>query len=324
MIQLHILYPGTTKIADEILVSNLASARLRLGPLVHAAKKSGWALTIGDIIPNSATHVVVGKIGATDIRNREVQWLNQISIASAWGAQIFVDYTDHHLETGSVMTPFYESLSSFDCNFVVPNAALAEVLWSQCKSLTLHVIDDWMEYQPISPKTSPSKTTRILWFGHSSNAQFLAELLTIWPTISKPTELMVVSSAQTLEVLRQYSFKDQPNVGVKFIPWSVDSVPRIAKLCDCAVIPSDLNSPKRFASNNRLVTALMLGLPTVATPLPSYREFEEFFTVLNVETLSSMLNAPEQKAASVRVFQARYADRFRLGTLSNQWQNLMT
>ncbi|MDC3250994.1 hypothetical protein OAU03_01255 [Luminiphilus sp.] len=267
--------------------------------------------------------MIVGKIGGADIESRAPHWLFQIATALASGTRVFVDYTDHHLETKSVMTPFYEKLCLSNCDFVVPTTGLAQMLRSKFESLALHVIEDWLEYDMIAPKIGVAEITKALWFGHPSNARFLIQLLHIWPATTRRAELNIVSSPQILDILNRHSFSKKPNVKVSYIPWSLEVLPKLAKDCHCAVIPSDLKSAKRFASSNRLVTALALGLPTVATPLSSYKEFEKYFSALSAETLAQVLEAPNSHCGSVSAFQSRYAKRFTLDALSSQWQKLI-
>ena len=323
MLQLHILYPGANVAPSALFSSTLASARMRLGPLVHASQERFLPLTIGDTVPPSTTHVIVGKIGGADIENRAPHWLHQIATALEDGTRVFVDYSDHHLETESVMTPFYEQLSLLSCDFVVPTTGLAQRLRTKFKSLVLHVIEDWLEYDMIAPKVGVADITRALWFGHPSNARFLIDLLYIWPATKRHVELKIVSTPQTLNIINGHSFSKIPNVEVSYAPWSLDVLPKLANVCHCAVIPSDLKSPKRFASNNRLVTALALGLPTVATPLPSYKEFGRYFSALSAETLAQVLEDPDSHCDSVSAFQSHYAKRFTLDSLSSQWQRII-
>ena len=57
-----------------------------------------------------------------------------------------------------------------------------------------------------------------------------------------------------------------------------------AKGCHVALIPSNAGDPrKNGASNNRVVTALALGLVPMATIIESYREFEDDCVPISAE-----------------------------------------
>lgn len=322
---LHILTPGNDVDPDQLSGLSLASSRLRLGPAVNAAKTLGMTVTAGDQCASSASVVLIGKIGAGNINQRAAHWLRTLGLAKDRDARVILDYTDHHLETSSVMTPFYQqAVTAADC-ISVPTPALADVLKPKVSSeADICVIDDFLEYTFIPPQARKSSSPLGLWFGHPSNARFLGQLIEAWPDLPHPGELLVVSSTPTLDVLQKFPFSSAPRTTIKFMPWSLKAMKRAASACDYAVIPSDPNSPKRFASNNRLVTALALGLPTVATAIPSYQEFAPYFTALGTSEATSLMTRPDGFLDSVHRFQAEQADRFSRQNVLDAWVSVLS
>lgn len=58
---------------------------------------------------------------------------------------------------------------------------------------------------------------------------------------------------------------------IDIIPWSVQNLVRQAELCSFALIPINLNDKFGYAkSENKLLSMFYLGLPTLASPIPSY------------------------------------------------------
>ena len=102
----HILLGGPSQAPLELHTSVLASARLRLAVAAAAAQKMGQGVTIGELCPESANNLIIGKIGSNDLEARQELWLRQIKQLKLQGAKIVLDYTDHHLGNNSVMTPF--------------------------------------------------------------------------------------------------------------------------------------------------------------------------------------------------------------------------
>jgi len=61
-----------------------------------------------------------------------------------------------------------------------------------------------------------------------------------------------------------------------YLDWSAETFSDALRLHAIALIPIRENPFTRCKTNNRLVTALAVGVAVVATGIPSYRPFEEF------------------------------------------------
>ena len=106
---------------------------------------------------------------------------------------------------------------------------------------------------------------------------------------------------------------------VHFRLWSQQALQEVAATASLTVIPSSFESRKQFASSNRLVTSLALGLPVVATPLPSYLEFAEHFCELGSDAANEFFTDPQQALPKVLSFQHQYAERFSVEKIANDW-----
>ena len=320
MLRLHILTSSPHREPKSLSFSTMASDRLRLWPLAYAAENKGVHVTIGDSIPHATNIVAVGKIGENAVRSLGSTWLKQIQNAKLNGCRVFIDYTDHHLINSNLMTLFYEKLLSIGVEYTVPNLYLASELQKLgIESKCTHVIEDLCEYSILRPTLSKSEVTSVLWFGHPSNILPLAVTLDNWPKTKKKVELSIVSTRAAVNVLQNYAYTNTPNIRFNFTEWSVQSVYQLAKSSDFAIIPIDRGSSKNFVSNNRLVTALQLGLPVIATSVPSYQQLSEYFRDLDDCSLRQLIDNPEIEHEKVLNFQENIGARFSLHHVSNNW-----
>ena len=67
-------------------------------------------------------------------------------------------------------------------------------------------------------------------------------------------------------------------IPVRYRPWRPRTFAGQFKANDVCLIPNDVNPFTVCKSNNRVVLALMMGVPVVADPIPSYRELSAFVT----------------------------------------------
>ena len=322
---LHILLPGDSTDPDLLRGSSLASARLRLAPAAKAVRALGWQVTVGARPPSNTTLLLVGKIGAANIEQTSEQWLTLIRSARAAKCQVILDYTDHHLATRSLMSPFYTQACPLADVICVPTTALAETLNNSIKqTVVTRVVPDLLEYPLVAPiRRQDMERPRGLWFGHPSNAHFLGAFLDSWGPSLVDRELILVSAPQTLDILKRYPFSRPPQVRLAFQPWSIGAVAKMATQSDYCVIPSDLNSPKKYASNNRLVTALALGLPTVATPLPSYQPYSAYYAEVGTDRASIVFETPWEEHNLIKDFQEACGSDYQEQAVTEGWQDAL-
>ena len=321
MNHLHLLAPAEYQDIPALFTAALASVRLRLAPLARAAISNHITVTIGDRIPTAATIIYVGKPHGTSTKHRDQKtegWRAEISRAISRGRRVFVDYTDDHCDADSPFHQPYDHAFSLGAAAVTSSVALAEKLRGDYGVEHIQSVEDWVEHHSRPPYQKDNPVIKALWFGHETNIISLVNALECWPRSVRPTELTVCTSRSGLTLLKRLG-ATSPNLHVKFLDWSPLTVASVAEQSDYCLVTAETNGPKRFASNNRLVTSLNLGLPTIATPLKSYSEFSNFFLPLSNASITQATSNPASLFDAVTAFQSAYSERFSLENISLQW-----
>lgn len=121
---------------------------------------------------------------------------------------------------------------------------------------------------------------RIVWYGNAGpdGPTFgLSHLPRVLPHLEalsaqKDIELTVISNSE--ELFQKYLGK--VSFPVRYYEWNYETFPRIFRRQDVCIIPVDSNPFTACKTNNRLVLSLMMGVPVIADPIPSYDEFRDF------------------------------------------------
>ena len=274
---------------------------------------------MGDYIPHHADIVLVGKLKTHEITIRQPKWLQQLHEVAGRGGNIVVDYTDHHLAITSPQSDFYREIAGIANRFIVPSQAMADILCTLVEA-PVNVVEDKLEFGPLPPKLPEHYSNTVLWFGHGSNLKFLAHLIEHWPEPAIDKSLLIVSGKGGDSLLRKYLSGKPVKIDLQYLEWGINTLLLAARRADAAVIPSSMDSYKKYASNNRLVTSLTFGLPTVATTLPSYFEFKECFADLGSATGEAVLANPKLGLNGVRTFQEHHMPRFSPHAIVSRWR----
>ena len=323
MSHLHWLIPSG--LSSEIVAlkrSTLASVRLRCVPSILSVCDMNWKVTCGEHVTSMPSVLLIGKIGANNIEVRQALWLEQIKGAKK-SAKIFLDYTDHHLGFNSPMSSFYESaMKEVDC-CITPSKSMAELL-SKRWSGPISIIEDPLEINACQPKIRVGKPITLLWFGHSSNIDFLIHFLSDGFRVGDYIRLIVLSNENGLNHFANSNLISNAKIEFNLGLWSLESMVEAAKISDACIIPSDLKNNKKIgASSNRLITSLALGLPTAADNLPSYREFSNYYCDLRSTGFREILSDPVKFASVVAGAQHTFIDRFNVRKIQQDWKNLL-
>lgn len=317
---LHCLIPyDVSQGLNAISKSSLASIRLRSAPSISVAQELGWRVTVGENIPATPSIILIGKIGANNIEVRQEMWLDQIRRVKG-SAKIFLDYTDHHLGFDSPMTDFYESAIKEVDGCIVPSQSMATLLSSRWGGSTT-TIEDPIEIDISPAKENIGEPVTLLWFGHSSNIDFLVRFLSTDLYLNDHIRLIVLSNEAGLNYFANSNLVSPAKIEFNLALWSLDNMIEAAKIADMCIIPSDLSNPRKVgASSNRLITALTLGLPTAADNLPSYREFASYYCDLQSSRFREMLSNPSKFNYTVSKAQAEICPRFSMGKIQQDWR----
>lgn len=323
MPHLHYLIPGSYEALEPLRTSAMASVRLRLVPGAQALQEAGWHCSFGDQIPATPSKIVVTKIGATDIEIRQPLWLQQLDLGRRQGASIWLDYTDHHLGFASAMSDFYRVALPYAHAVIVPSRHMASLLadhWSG----PVHIIEDAIEVASCPPKPESNVPVNVLWFGHASNVAYLRSFLETGLEAGQTFRLIALSNAQGLNSLRESPIQSLAKIEILLGIWSPQTMLAAAAQADLCIIPSDIHDPRKAAAgSNRLITALALGLPTAADALPSYTEFQDYFTALRSKNFQDLLNDPLRFQAQVLAAQQRVVPGFAAKVLGEHWVQLL-
>jgi len=319
----HWLMPGDISHPSTIGTSKLASLRLRAGTLLGQLGRRGWGLTVGEHIHPEAKICVVGKIGVSDDASRAGRWMDSLAKAQQKGCRLIVDYTDNHLEIPSPMSPFYQDMLDITNFYSCSSSKLAQALARATgHSDNISVIPDGIEVPVTPPKSGVSDPVTVLWFGHSSNLEYLVKSLSKFPK-DKMTKLLFLTNMEGINWLRSINFKAPSHIQMTGGEWSVAAMLQASKLADVCIIPSDPGDLRKSgASANRLITALAMGLPTAASLLDSYAEHREYFVDIESDQFLEMLKAPLNFSAQVRAAQERVVPGFAPDVLAASWISL--
>lgn len=303
-------------------MSQLASARLRLGLAAANLKDVGHEVCVGEQITPNCDCVLVGKIEANDLMTRAPHWLDQIDRAKASGARVVLDYTDHHLGFPSATgSSFYKPVLGKVDSCVTSSSHMREML-ARIFFGEIRVIPDPIEVPYIPPKAVES-TDNILWFGHPSNVSYLLRWIDGLAHHSS-FKLIVLTNSIGFQVIQRHTFTTRASISMSAFEWSVENMVSAARVADFCVIPSDIHDPKKSgASSNRLLASLALGLPTAASPIPSYREFSEYFFDLDATLLPIEPSKLLGLAQSVAQAQREVLPKYSMEAIGLQWVELL-
>ena len=290
-------------------------------PAAMAAYELGYNVTVGDEPPSTADCILVGKV----VAQYSEKWLSQLAIAKKKGTLVIVDYTDHHINGGTHLAAFYLRALKLSSKIIVPSDHLRDsLLLVDGITSPIFTIEDPLEVQISRPKRAPrlNEDYAALWFGHGSNFEPLLRFIAQWPQ-SAPNKLNIVSSPEVQVALGEIPISCPTLLDIDFYEWNLHRVEEIARVSTMCIIPSTLDSHKLFASSNRLVTSLALGLPTVATIIPSYEEFREFCVPIDSPDVNLIFKFPEELNQRIEKFQNSVSTRFHIDTIISNWKSVV-
>ena len=315
---IHWLIPYDNPSSDTPFNSNLASIRLRLGCLL---RQKNYEVTFGNNIPNNPYALVIGKIGSSNNNTRENLWINQIGEQKKEGTKIILDYTDDHLNFESSMTSFYEKSLSYLDAAITSSPYLASKLKQKSK-IPIEIIPDAIEVPIFKPKIRENSSRNIFWFGHASNISYLIKFMKKFRNLKQKTTLFILTNEQGINILYQTKFNIDKNLSIQLGLWSIEAMIGTSKICDLIIIPSDPNDPKKAGvSSNRLITALALGLPTAASLVKSYKEYNQYFTDIDSEKFIELIDYPDRFHNQVLEAQNRIIPEFTQEAIGQKWIN---
>lgn len=307
---------------EDLQRSNLASIRMRAAVGAETAKENGYRIAFSDgQIPSKANVIIVTKIDFVSDIERPTRWLQHLRTAREQGGRIVIDYTDHHLAVDSPAARFYKEALGLANTVVCSSQTLKDYLadYVSCERI---IIEDPIEVSIKAPRDRESNSLTALWFGHASNLPYLIAYLQNDFKPGKQVRLVVMTNAYPLpqKLADQLNCPELEQVEINVVPWSLKDMEEVAAISDLCLLPAGLDDPrKNGASSNRLLTALALGLPVAADPLPSYQPFKPFFADLRSQEGRSLLKNPAKYLTRVKYAQAQIRSSFTKEAISADW-----
>lgn len=314
----------TIELAEK---SNLASVRLRCALSAVEYKKMGFNVSFNDGFGSGFPDVLfVGKIDNITDKSRSERWINYIIECQKNGGQVIIDYTDHHLSAENDKSTFYKKALPNSDSIICSSNLLAKHLETfGFKKST--VIPDPYEVELTLPNDKKNSIKTALWFGHSTNIPYFLNFLLKLKGFQEPLKIIALTNAYPIpdEILKKLAIIVPDHIDICFLPWSLDNLIHVAKMSDFTLIPAGVDNPRKSgASSNRLITSLVLGLPTLADPLDSYLEFSEFFKILSIDNLTKFIKHTfEDQLEVVCKAQILIAQRFSKDGISIDWSNFI-
>ena len=131
-----------------------------------------------------------------------------------------------------------------------------------------------------------------------------------------------MTNEQGVNIFNQTKFNIDKSLSIQIGLWSIQAMINTSKVCDLIIIPSDPNDPKKAGvSSNRLITALALGLPTAASVMESYKEYNEYFTDIDSEKFIELIDNPDKFHHQVLEAQNRIIPQFTQEAIGQKWIN---
>ncbi len=318
--KVHWLLPFKLESIDQIKKVNLASARLRLGSLIHNLANSSIEISAGFEIKNTPDILIIGKLKTLDNLSYHF-WMDKIKSAKQNGSKIIIDYTDNYLDNSDSIfyKPLYDALVKLADKAVVSSNGLKLNLKNYFHG-PIDIIEDAIEVPILKPNSKNKDGVNILWFGHSSNFNYLIKFIEQYKKFNLQTNIYALTNEQGIHLAKQSKVNVPKNLNVQLGLWSIEGMVNTAKFCDLCIIPSDLSDNRKSGvSSNRLITSLALGLPTAADRLNSYNEFENYFTDIRSEKFKVLLEKPDIFHNQVLEAQEKIIPNFSQKTIGQKW-----
>ena len=313
----HWLLPGNFRDIESVKNHILASVRLRA--YISTLNSKMFTFSFGENMPINTDVLVIGKIGIFNLEKRGLNWINQIKITNFSRGKVILDYTDNHLMMNSPLTNFYKATLPYITTAVTPSEKMGDFLSNFWKGQVTTIYDS-IEVDIIPWRDRIGQ--KLLWFGHSSNIQYLLDFINKNESIIDNYSLNIICNQDGIDYFNKHN---KTNLNYKTLFWSKDILVKEANYCDVCIIPSNIESIyKQGAGHNRLITALALGMPTIATLLPSYKMFKNYFVDIESEERLKILDDPNIFKQKLIESQKKVVPLFQNTVLNKKWQKILS
>lgn len=323
----------------------LASTRIQLAPALKAAELLGLRPHITNLRSEDTKGLtqigkpklcIFGKLSHPDQDFAEriaMANLAAISILKQKKIPIYATYCDNLAQSKSPsISSLYRALLWHADVIICPNKAMINHSrkWHDPERPPKELIieDPWQVERYPFTQLQAREPCRLIWFGHSSNSQYLLkELPDIFLRCSawQSFELTILSDQNTGQRIKNTmnQARCRKPWSLRFVPWDSKQQPKQLReeliRAHIALLPSDPNDPRKSAaSHNRAVDSVQAGCMTIGSPLPSYLELKKI--LITTTSFPSAINAViEQRARlSLKWDQLRESELNRFSPAENQ------
>ncbi|MDX1811636.1 MAG: hypothetical protein R3240_06785 [Gammaproteobacteria bacterium] len=323
------------KLVNEngVWTSDMASNRYRV--LMPANKLAEQGHTI-NIIHDCTNIIASGGSELSDVdiliiaKSFDQDHLTVAKQAKSLGKKIIIDVCDNYFFQNAEMLAHYSALIELS-NVVVANSqGMADSLAQRFKNKKIIVIEDPYESIKQPAVFSPSdKELRLAWFGYDRNLPVLLDEIPNLGKVSEsiPIKLKIVTNkndslAKDVAAFNQ-EFAGQFNI--EYILWSREATQQAILDSDIVLIPNKTVDDGLVKSSNRIIESIMMGRFVCASPIPSYKEFEQWAYVGDnlVEGIVWALNNPHEVTEKISQAQTYIESHYSPACIGDKWNQLL-
>jgi len=323
------LLSGNPNTLEQLRNSNLASIRMRAALSMDIDDANLKVKPTNNLIINKDTNVLgVGKISLANEQDQSNKWSELITKYKKNGLKVFLDYTDNHLresnKNSDLYKTYYEIINKVD--YVVTSSNYLEGVISKQFNIKTITIEDPLEVQLSKPKRNLQKIPTGLWFGHASNLNYLLSFLQFEFKPATKIKILVMSNLYPFpeDLIKNLENTISPIIELSILPWDLNNMVLAASISDFCIIPCGIGDDrKEGVSSNRLITSLALGLPCFADIPPSYKEFTNFISPLNTESIESFFINPSIYSEKTLSSHAVIIKRFSKEKVRDEWRKFL-
>ena len=309
--------------------TRVASFRYRVLAPIAGLKARGQVVDVCDPAGADDCDVVVFS-KAYGVAHRDLA----LSVKRRGGRVVF-DLCDNHFYNPYDLPKYRRAreelgeMMSIADQVVCSTRPLADVVTEETNgSVRPIVIGDIAERLRLRKRSKPrgaEDSLRLMWFGShgSPNAPSgMTDLLLIREALEslaakRPVELTVCSNSRE-KFEREIATLRLPT---HYVEWSLETFPGLLARTDAAVMPMTVNPFTACKTHNRLTTAIYAGVPTIASSIESYREFDNYCTLDDwdggLEALAEDVEAERRRALASREHIDR---RWTSDVIASQWE----
>jgi hypothetical protein len=230
------------------------------------------------------------------------------SLKTASGLNFVLDICDDVFRRRSIVPEYMLRMAKQAAVVTVPTKAMAEIV-SRETSIDPVIISDPCEFpeRPIKDISNP----KVMWFGNGTNF----DALKYYVGIDYPVEIVCVDN-ESIRINRKLLKFDHT-----FTEWSLENMRKAFDRNNIVIIPTlkknNKNHNYRAKSPNRAFESIRNGLSVVASPLPSYKQFDEYIT-LDTDIQRGLKNVKQLTPEA----QEYVHDNFDISVIGEQWKQL--